>query len=314
VKTPCRDEWKTNNREQQQMARPTLNRNPKYLALIRRLGLPRYAVRGLLDEIWDCCHESGNPVLRAHHVEAVAGWDGQAGALLEALIDEGFLDKHDDTTVEVHDYWHHAPDYVLKRRDREQERILNSIPRKRKGKRQTTADNGGQRQTSAANGAPPSPSLTPTLTPSPTPVNENANARGEPVDVGYFSGRLPGATPPQEEPEQFDIPVQVQAEAERIVERFVKRRYGSQANIPGTYRRSRDVYECAQVMEFHPDAVLKLDRYFDKPTLQGNAAFYQILQELGLDARVEKTRASPVMIDMKAAVRQKLAEIKEGAA
>ena len=38
-------------------------------------------------------------------VEAAADWDGAEGALIEAMIEAGFLRRHDDGTVDCPDYW-----------------------------------------------------------------------------------------------------------------------------------------------------------------------------------------------------------------
>ena len=112
------------------MARPTLKNNPKYLLLIRELraqGITASHVRGLLEELWDSCHECGNPLIKsARHVEAAAGWEGEPGVLCAALVgtkeEGGFLDQNEDGSFQVHDYWDHAPDYVRKRAAREADR------------------------------------------------------------------------------------------------------------------------------------------------------------------------------------------------
>jgi len=108
------------------MARPTLNNNPKYRALIRRMarhGIWQATVRGLLEELWDSAHESGNPTFpNAEQVEAAAKWEGEPGIFAAELIDLKFLDT-ENGNLEIHDYWVHAPDYVVKRAAREAQRI-----------------------------------------------------------------------------------------------------------------------------------------------------------------------------------------------
>lgn len=109
------------------MARPTLNNNPKYRALIRRMerqGIWQATVRGLLEELWDSAHESGNPTFpNIEQVEAAAKWQGEPGKFAAELIDLKFLDFLENGNLEIHDYWCHAPDYVVKRAAREAQRI-----------------------------------------------------------------------------------------------------------------------------------------------------------------------------------------------
>lgn len=105
------------------MARQTLDTCPKYKMLVRRLNIPRPYVRGLLELLWDSCHASG--VIEfpsADHVEAAAEWPGEPGELFRQLVDTGFLDDMGDGRSRVHDYWDHAPDYVVSRKRMEDQR------------------------------------------------------------------------------------------------------------------------------------------------------------------------------------------------
>lgn len=105
------------------MARPGLEKNVKFKRLLRRLNLPKPYVRGLLETMWDVAHESGNPVLGpdAEAVEAAAEWPGSPGVFFEAVKTD-WLD-HKDGKWEIHDYWHHAPEYVAGRAAKERERL-----------------------------------------------------------------------------------------------------------------------------------------------------------------------------------------------
>jgi replicative DNA helicase len=101
------------------MARPTLDKSPKFKALVRRLGLPRPYVRGLLEVMWDVCHEVGNPRLGSpEEVEAAAEWPGEPGVFFAALRDGRWIDELPDGAWEVHDYYDHAPEYVIRRGQR----------------------------------------------------------------------------------------------------------------------------------------------------------------------------------------------------
>lgn len=119
------------------MARPSLEPSIKFKILVRRLGLPRPFVRGLLETLWDVGYTCGDPVIGdADAVEIAAEWPGEDGAFFEALRHGGWIDETEDGRWEIHDFWDHAPDYVRKRRKRELERQLlgfsldrNGLPR-----------------------------------------------------------------------------------------------------------------------------------------------------------------------------------------
>jgi hypothetical protein len=111
------------------MARPTLFSNRKFLRLAQRLQSEALAL-GHLEYLWHAANEIGNPVLGdADDVEVTARWRGARGELVAALMEcgsagsgAGFIKRRSDGLYEIHDYWHHAPDYVRKRAKREQAR------------------------------------------------------------------------------------------------------------------------------------------------------------------------------------------------
>ncbi|HZF31355.1 MAG TPA: hypothetical protein VE907_19725 [Gammaproteobacteria bacterium] len=110
------------------MARVTLFSNRKFLKLSARLQSEALAL-GHLEFMWHAANETGNPVLGdADDVEATSRWRGPRGELVAALLDcgsnggAGFIALRQDGLYEIHDYWHHAPDYVRKRAKREESR------------------------------------------------------------------------------------------------------------------------------------------------------------------------------------------------
>ena len=123
------------------MARQTLDRNKKYKLLLLRarpLGLTKPQVRGLLETMWDVCHECGDTSFpSAEHVEAAAEWWGDSGAFVAIISADGtnFVDRMQDGSYEVHDYWDHCPDYVKSRL--RQERLRKETA----GKFQTVPNN-----------------------------------------------------------------------------------------------------------------------------------------------------------------------------
>lgn len=118
------------------MARPTLITHPKFAKLAHRLK-SRALARGSLELIWESCYASGNPFLGdAEALEAAADWQGERGELAKALVDCRFVDIYQHSSGEqmdtnggrlyvVHDLEDHAPDYVLKRWEREAKRRAN---------------------------------------------------------------------------------------------------------------------------------------------------------------------------------------------
>lgn len=149
------------------MARPGLDKHSKFRLLVRLLGEPRPHVRGYLEYIWEVAYECGDPVIGTPEaIEAAAEYPGEAGKLFKALLQAGggsragFIEpvKEQDGMFQVHDLFDHAPEYVKKRKHREEER-------KSGGRSQTTADNGGQRRTLDDNGETPSPPPSPAPAP-----------------------------------------------------------------------------------------------------------------------------------------------------
>jgi hypothetical protein len=119
-----------------------------------------YVARGVLEMLWDGAYESGDErVGSSAEIEARVRWQGERGTLTAALVTAGFLDVVNDDEHAIHDLWHHAPDYVTKRRKRElerTERVTVSAERRR------TAPNGAANMTgSPDNGVTPSPSPSP---------------------------------------------------------------------------------------------------------------------------------------------------------
>ena len=118
------------------MGRPGLTQHRKFRRLARTLGSALVA-RGAVEFMWDTCYENGDEFLGdSADVEAAARWDGESGRLTKALLDagggdgQGFIEEVAGRSGRymVHDLWHHAPDYVRKRRAREDERRRKSDP------------------------------------------------------------------------------------------------------------------------------------------------------------------------------------------
>lgn len=171
------------------MARPGLTGHRKFKRLTKALDSAIVA-RGVLELLWDHCYESGDDYVgTGEDIEAIVGWAGDSGALTRALANagapgSGFIDPVPEpdsvpgaasaVRFRVHDLWHHAPDYVRKRRERELKRLLKLDPAsadRRAGDRRT-APNGSQRSEFSeildwqdGDGRTPSPSPSPSPSP-----------------------------------------------------------------------------------------------------------------------------------------------------
>jgi hypothetical protein len=138
------------------VARPCLRNNPKFKRLKFALNLPAPYVLGLLEFVWAVGYETGNPIVGdALDVELAAEWTGPKGTLCAALVECGFLDKRTDGKLEIHDFWHHAPDYVMKRAKKEAARKNRYAPRVR----QCTAPWRTQHSTESGRITPPNSEL-----------------------------------------------------------------------------------------------------------------------------------------------------------
>lgn len=84
--------------------------HPKTVKLERKLGLAGF--KGLL-RLWFFCRENrpkGNfNGMTDDDIEIAAKWDGEPGALVEAMIEIGWLNRNGNNALYVHDWQHHQP-------------------------------------------------------------------------------------------------------------------------------------------------------------------------------------------------------------
>lgn len=194
------------------MGRPGLTGHRKFRRLVRTLGSALIA-RGALELLWEPSYESGEDYVgTSDDIEHLVGWTGERGLLTRALADAGAPEGYgfieavmpsDDmrtqgeaeTRYRIHDLWHHAPDYVRKRRDREMERRQKVEPN---ATDRRTAPNGGQRTATQewqiGVDRPPAPSPAPAPSPSPHSVS-----RVSPADIVRLWNELTTAPIPKVE-------------------------------------------------------------------------------------------------------------------
>lgn len=174
------------------MARPGLTGHRKFRRLARTIGSAIVA-RGALELMWELAYESGEDYLgTSDDIETGIGWTGERGVMTRALAEAGapegygFIEPIDPTSdstgrpeprFRIHDLWHHAPEYVKKRRERELERQQKQAPL---DKRRRSADNNGHSAPTSDRlpGLDRTPSPSPAPSPSPVAKNGSPEPRG----------------------------------------------------------------------------------------------------------------------------------------
>jgi hypothetical protein len=88
----------------------------KLMRLKRALGLTQYQAVGLLECLWHfTAHNTPDGGIGKYtddDIAAVLEWEGAATELIEALIQSGWLDRHDDGSLWIHDWLEHCPTWV----------------------------------------------------------------------------------------------------------------------------------------------------------------------------------------------------------
>lgn len=91
----------------------------KFTELMRRLDLPRWQARGLLDTLWQfTTHNAPTGNVGRFTDDQIAlgiDWRGNAGELVSALVDLGWLDRDERCRLVVHDWYEHCEDSVHRR-------------------------------------------------------------------------------------------------------------------------------------------------------------------------------------------------------
>ena len=158
------------------MKRATLS-HPKTKRLARRLKVPRPHALGILAMLWDWTGEYAPQGDVGRHddediAEAVDWPDDQAEALVTALVDCGWLDRHPEHRLIVHDYHDHAEEWIRRRNQRSGMEFVT--------RRDGVATPSSQCQPGVATApqhpAPPTPRLAP-----PTPRRRRATATPTPA-------------------------------------------------------------------------------------------------------------------------------------
>lgn len=90
-----------------------------------------------------------------------------------------------------------------------------------------------------------------------------------------------------------DFAPEIREKASGLTDRLAVRNYGTLANVPGSFKRSKTLYDLAGVLEYFPEAEAKLGGYFDNPTLPRGTPLFKILITLGLEVEVGRKAREP---------------------
>jgi hypothetical protein len=324
--------------------RGTLN-HPKNQRLAKALKTAPGLTLGLLETIWEWAatyQPTGR--LTAHDLEEALDYGKwrkvfrDYSRVIEALIDPAhrWLDPLDNGAYGIHNWPKHATDGVHAMLYRNIMTFYDgSKPLQKKisaREREKLAKLWAIHDSAAAVGSqnlPIGPPTTFTSTFLTTSTPSPAAASGPPVPESVFHGR--GGEDESSDPlHGFGSTVKAQAVA--AMSRYVERRFGTEANVPATYDRRRDLRGFASALEEDPPGrMAKLSRYFDHPTLPRHAPVFRVLNAagLGLDEKppppktpAEQLQPDPILARLrkereeaeKNAYRGKVATQREGAA
>ena len=160
--------------------------HPKFRALMRSLKLPQYVVVGLLESLWMLASQfADDGDLSRFDSNAIAdfsGFEGDAEALMDALVECRWIDRDGDT-LRVHDWEDHCPDYIYDRRRKRRKRDeLRSIP----GMSGKVLDNPGKSPPTKPNHTKPSIRQSSFVPPKVEEVKAYCLERGNSVDAEQF--------------------------------------------------------------------------------------------------------------------------------
>jgi hypothetical protein len=123
--------------------------HPKFKMLKMSLGVPDYIAVGILESLWMIAakwkEHGGIGEWTDAMIASAIGYDGDASKLVKALVDCGWLDRHETYRLMIHDWFDHCPYYMhdrlAKREQRRKKR--DSVPGQSEDSPRTVADNEG---------------------------------------------------------------------------------------------------------------------------------------------------------------------------
>jgi hypothetical protein len=240
----------------------------KFQMLRTRLGENRRCVAGLLECLWqgvasNCMHgDIGR--FSDEEIAAMVDWNGNGAELIDHLVGTGWLDRHSEFRLVVHDWSTHAPNYVkgnVKQSGKPfADRVPGALPRTPLG----TPDSPTPGDVPGAIPATPPPSLTlPSLVKSnPTSPNQDtlvqpAVARADVFDLFWAEVHLRKSK--QEARTKYALAVKrIRAEGKHAdPHAFLRERMRAFAESPEAHPTDR--------APIHPSTWLSKGRYDDDP-------------------------------------------------
>lgn len=104
----------------------------KFMRLKRKLALPHWQAVGLLESLWVFCMANAmDGAIGRHSNEDIAAaleWSGNPDQMIDALVDTGWLDRHPDARLCIHDWEEHCPTYVKGIMSRKGKSFVSSVP------------------------------------------------------------------------------------------------------------------------------------------------------------------------------------------
>ena len=111
---------------------PNLLLHPNFIALQSKLNLPRYAVVGLLELLWQIGAEHAqNSRLKEFSAESLAltlGWERSPDELIAALVATRWLDQSECGDLSIHNWLVHAPARIRTKLKKQQALVAAQIP------------------------------------------------------------------------------------------------------------------------------------------------------------------------------------------
>lgn len=174
-------------------------RHPKVAHLRELLKISLPTAIGILELLFhfvaEFCPQGDVGRYSDARIEAALAWTGQRGKLVQCLTDAGWLDRHSEWRLVLHDWHEHADSAVKKRLERSHLEFLSDTA-KLTGQRQPSADDGGLARALSN----PSPDPSPEPVPDPTAIDTQRFAQNPREDAGRPEVASPNPAEPKPKP------------------------------------------------------------------------------------------------------------------
>jgi hypothetical protein len=104
----------------------------KFMRLKRKLALPHWQAVGLLESLWVFAMANAmDGAIGRHSNEDIAAaleWSGDPDQMILALVETGWLDRHPEARLCIHDWEEHCPTYVKGIMSRKGKTFVSSRP------------------------------------------------------------------------------------------------------------------------------------------------------------------------------------------